>query len=252
MSMKPSTLRLRSRTVTITPEHRPGGTMLYRLAGPSVTGVVSVEPWATDTQAVPDRWAVNLGTGSPLANHRDDLPVIDTVTLYGGGGPLQLSHSGFWARLRIYVKQGGAAMHTSPQLLDAKRTLFAVLKHIGEMHCQHDPQPLLHEAARHNIMRRLARAGHNLLATYRLYAETRDELATRTALVRDLQALSPLRLLHTPPARWHGCVDPDVYLRADDNGDWLTCPACEQPITRLEGGDRLGSLLQAVTGHRCP
>jgi hypothetical protein len=32
-------------------------------------------------------------------------------------------------------------------------------------------------------------------------------------------------------------VNPDVYLRGDDDGDWLVCPVCHEPITMLTGGD---------------
>lgn len=46
-------------------------------------------------------------------------------------------------------------------------------------------------------------------------------------------------------------VDPDVYLDSSDDGDALTCPKCHQPITCLEGGDKLGSLLAEVGAHQC-
>lgn len=60
-----------------------------------------------------------------------------------------------------------------------------------------------------------------------------------------LLASRPDRRVSVPP------VDPDVYLVAHDEGDALTCPSCHEPITWLEGGDLLGSLLAAVTDHRC-
>ncbi|GAA1884100.1 hypothetical protein [Asanoa iriomotensis] len=62
---------------------------------------------------------------------------------------------------------------------------------------------------------------------------------------------SLLRRLDLPTPSQRPAVDPDVYLRADDDGDWLTCPSCHEPITMLTGGDRLGSLLAEVTSHRC-
>ena len=62
---------------------------------------------------------------------------------------------------------------------------------------------------------------------------------------------SLLRRLALPPPPPRPAVDPDVYLRADDDGDWLTCPSCHEPITMLTGGDRLGSLLAEVAAHRC-
>lgn len=45
-------------------------------------------------------------------------------------------------------------------------------------------------------------------------------------------------------------TDPEVYLRADDDGDWLTCPYCHEQITMLAGG-KLGSLIAEITAHRC-
>lgn len=46
-------------------------------------------------------------------------------------------------------------------------------------------------------------------------------------------------------------ANPDVYLESHDEGDAWTCPACLQPITWLEGGDNLGSLLTEITAHQC-
>ncbi len=62
---------------------------------------------------------------------------------------------------------------------------------------------------------------------------------------------SLLRRLGLPTFPQRPTVNPDVYLRADDDGDWLTCPSCHQPITMLTGGDSLGCLLAEVTAHRC-
>jgi hypothetical protein len=46
-------------------------------------------------------------------------------------------------------------------------------------------------------------------------------------------------------------VNPDIYLSSSDDGDALTCPACHQPITWLQGDDKLGSLLAEATAHQC-
>ncbi|MCA2216342.1 hypothetical protein [Jidongwangia harbinensis] len=57
---------------------------------------------------------------------------------------------------------------------------------------------------------------------------------------------SLLRRLNVPaPPR---TVNPDVYLRGDDDGDWLVCLVCHEPITMLAGDDKLGSLMAEVTG----
>lgn len=61
---------------------------------------------------------------------------------------------------------------------------------------------------------------------------------------------SLLRRLGSRPAQ-AAAPNPGVYLRSSDDGDALTCPSCHQPITVLDGGDRLGSLLAEVTAHQC-
>ncbi len=61
------------------------------------------------------------------------------------------------------------------------------------------------------------------------------------SLLRRLDLVAP----SAPP------VNPDVYLASSDDGDALTCPECHQPITWLQGDDKLGSLLAEVTAHHC-
>lgn len=62
---------------------------------------------------------------------------------------------------------------------------------------------------------------------------------------------SMLRRLHVAAPKPAPQVNPDVYLASSDEGDALTCPACHQPITWLDGGDKLGSLLTEITADHC-
>jgi hypothetical protein len=238
-------------TITVDQQIRDDGAVAYLVSGKHFNGLILVEPWVTGDQAVPDpRWAVTLGEGHLLADRRTSLPVVRGTTVYGGAGPVDFTDPRWAAHFRLYRKAHTAT--TTRQRSAGEYDLAAVMVVIAQLHQQLDHRPLLVAAAKATAGRRLRDCAHSLHSTYRLYAECRDDLRRETVLAAELQQLSPLPLLD--PAshdRWHGCVDPDVYLHADDDGDWLTCPSCDRHITRLDGGDRLGSLLNEVAAHHC-
>lgn len=238
-------------TITVDQQIRDHGAVAYLVSGKHFDGLILVEPWVTDDQAVPAaRWAVNLGEGHLFADRRTSLPVVRGTTVYGGAGPVDFTNPRWVARFRLYRKANTTA--TVRQQAAGECDLDAVMEVIAQLHQQLDHLPLLLAAAKATAGRRLRDCAHSLHFTYQLYAEYRENLRRETALAAQLQQLSPLPLLDQAQAdRWHGCVDPDVYLHADDDGDWLTCPSCDRHITRLDGGDRLGSLLNDVAAHRC-
>jgi hypothetical protein len=44
---------------------------------------------------------------------------------------------------------------------------------------------------------------------------------------------------------------PDAYVNADDGYRWLHCTTCDQPLTEVDGGAPLATLVAAAISHTC-
>lgn len=247
--------------ITVTEHVRPCGAVAYRVAGPRVRGTFTFRPDVRDEQAVPDRIVVQAGDAEDqlLAHLATDLPVVDGITLIGGGDRINLDTDDRPHRLRLrFVPATTAAPHPSAARLDAaRRYAMAVVTVLADRFRRLDRPALMRAAAVRTAGRRLARwVHHQVLPGWYLLAETGEELAAAYPLVDELQRLSVLPLLPTaaacPCAGRLPCADPETYVSADDAGDWLTCPRCHQPTVMIAPGDSLAALLSAHAAHACP
>jgi hypothetical protein len=131
--------------------------------------------------------------------------------------------------------------------------VHAILAVLVELYQSQDRAPLMLAAARQTALQRLRVCAHrSLIPHWRIQQDAHRELTEAQRLAEQLQALSPLPLLHSPsPCRRRVHADPDVYVSADDDGDWLTCPRCDTPTVLISPGAGLGGLLHAHAQHRC-
>ncbi|WP_432983157.1 hypothetical protein [Dactylosporangium sp. CA-233914] len=236
--------------------YRPAGVVAYRLAAPRVRGTIVVTPHVTDEEPVPRDLVVRFGDGDhPLATHRDDLPVVDGITVYGGGY-CNPHHPDAQPNLVLRAAATvGGALRPAALPVPAHRYLLAVLDGVLQRHRQLDLDALAMAAARASAAARLRRHTHGtILPAARLLAEITAECTAAHELASQLQELSPLRLL-PEPAPQRCCrlpaVDPETLVTATDDGDWLTCTGCATRTVLIEPGMSLVGLLQAHATHRC-
>jgi hypothetical protein len=224
----------------------------YRLSSTRMSGTVVFAPHVRDDQPVPDRVAIRFGDGEHLlATHLSDPPTVDGVTLIGGGDRIDLDEPGWTRRVRVAPRDPAACRgHQADSVIGYA---LQVCLHLAARYRTLDLAQLALAAARTSADRRLRRWAHrHILPTSRLLAEYHDDFAMAWPLAEQLQQLSPLRLL---PVTSHPCrcrTARDPYISTDDDGDWLTCPACDQPTVMIRPGDRLADLLAEHAKHHCP
>lgn len=241
--------------IRVTEQVRPTGAVAYQITGPDPHGSIVLKPDVADDQAVPDRLVVQLGDGEHLlATHLSDLPTVHGVPLIGGGHDIDLDDPCWPHRLRIRPLHATDPTE-STGLTAAVGCVVAVCGLLAERYRRLDTAALMSAAARSTAAARLRRVVHQrILPLRRLLVEARADLAAAWSLAEALQQLSPLALLDQP-AEWAGRlpgVDPETYISADDDGDWLTCPRCQQPTVMIAPGDSLAGLLTAHAAHTCP
>ncbi|MFI5496628.1 hypothetical protein [Actinoplanes sp. NPDC051859] len=251
--MSTHTFELLNGTVTAAATIRRSGTVIYRLAG-RATGSVAFLPDVLDDQPIPDRLIIRCGDGDHLfAARLRDLPNFGEATLIGGGDGIDLAQPNWFQQLWFQPHPGATPAYRSAAAIAYARVVIqALAAHYRTL----NRAPLMLAAARRTADRRLARTFHTQIRpANRMFTEDRAALSAMWATADGLQQLSPLRLLPSSPARDCGATisaDPDVYVTSDDDGDWLTCPACDQPTVTITAGAALGGLLAAHADHACP
>ncbi|KAB1943414.1 hypothetical protein F8271_09980 [Micromonospora sp. ALFpr18c] len=241
--------------VPVTEQRRPGGVIAYRVSAAELFGTVVFKPDVLDQQLVPDRVIVQLGDGEHvLATHVTNLLVVRGITLVGGGDAIDLDTTSWPLRLRLTplkaadrATAGGAA---------AVRRAVALCQLLASRYRSLDRLALMRAAAQHTAGPRLKRWVHQqILIPPQMHSGTGEELAAAYRFAEALQQWSPLPLLPTPPACACAgalpCVSPDTYVTADDEGDWLTCPTCDQKTVMVTPGTSVGALLGDHAAHTC-
>ncbi|GIE90496.1 hypothetical protein [Actinoplanes regularis] len=228
---------------------RDSGAVAYQLTG-VMRGTIVFFPHVRDHEAIPGRVAIRFGDGDHLlATHLQNLPTIGDLALIGGGSHLNLDAPGWTRQLILKTQDPGREAESVAAIGYAEQ----VCQWLADRYRQLDRDKLRLAAARRTANQRLARCVHQrILSNLAERAEYDRELTADWTLAEQLQRLSPLRLLPTPvrPCRCYAFAD--VYVSSDDDGDWLTCPACDKPTVMIRTGDGLGGLLTQHTEHRCP
>ncbi|MFK3983081.1 hypothetical protein ACI2K4_22225 [Micromonospora sp. NPDC050397] len=246
--------------VTVTADVRTTGVVCYQVTGPHLRGSIAFKPDVRDDQAVPDRIIIQLGDGDHLfAHYQDDLPVVHGITARGGAvvnldDPTWQHHLDL-LRVPDQTKRNRPA--TTAKLPErSRRYLLTVISTLADSYRRLDVKELMHAAARTTANARLKRWTHGqILLNHHLLTEVRKDLTAAYSLADQLQALSPLKLHPTTAAS--RCPEslpfahPDTYISADDDGDWLTCHACDTPTVMITPGDGLAGLLSAHAAHDC-
>jgi hypothetical protein len=251
-----STFTILGGLVAVTQNVRAGGCVTYRISGGHARGTVTFVPHVRDDQPVPDRMVVRFGAGEHLlATRLDDLPVVAGVTLIGGADGVDLDEPGWTQALILSPRDPGSC--PAPALAAAVRSARTVCRKLASWYRRLDRDALMLAAAKRSAGPRLARCLHQrILPGLVVRDEDLQELAAAQRLAGTLQQLSPLRLLPGTPIQAGrpeiGGIDPDIYISSDDDGDWLTCPACEGPTVMIRPGAKMGGLLAEHAEHRCP
>lgn len=234
---------------------RSGGTVAYRFEGATASGTITFAPDIRDDQPIPDRLVIRFGDGDHLfAAQLHDLPIVQGVTLIGGGDRINLDLPG-WTRQIILSPRDPDACPASDAAAVA-RYAHTICEELAVRYEHLNGGALLLAAAKRTASRRLARCLHQqILPGLALVTEEHPKLVAAQRLAARLQQLSPLPLLATSapaPAPVTVPAEADVYVSSDDDGDWLTCPICDRPTVMITPGASLGGLLAAHTEHRCP
>ncbi|MEU8331683.1 hypothetical protein [Micromonospora sp. NPDC048839] len=242
-------------SVRVTEERRPSGVVAYRVSGVELYGTVLFKPDVLDQQLVPDRIIVQLGDGEHLlATHLTNLLVVRGITLVGGGDAIDLDTTSWPLRLRLALLK--AADRATAGGAAAARRAVALCQVLAARYRRLDRLALMRAAARHTAGARLKRWVHQqILVPHQMNCGTSEELAAAYPIAEALQQWSPLPLLPTPPACACAgalpCVSPDTYVTADDEGDWLTCPTCDQKTVMVTPGASVAGLLGDHAAHTC-
>ncbi|WP_306211082.1 hypothetical protein [Actinoplanes sp. RD1] len=225
------------------------GTVTYRLDGVHMHGTITFTPHLRAGQAVPDRLVIRCGAGQHLlADRLHDLPVVNGVTLVGGADQLDLTDHNWAERLQLTPRDAVSSVLAVQAVWYARE----VCRHLAAHYRRLDIPSLHAAAARHSAGRRLADCVHQQIRpAHALWTEVGGELAAAQQLAAELQHLSALRLLPTPTCSRAEALD-GVYISSDDDGDWLTCPRCDQPTAPITPGAGLTGLLAWHAEHRCP
>jgi hypothetical protein len=246
--------------LTVATDVRSTGVVCYRVTGPHLHGSIAFKPNVLDDQAVPDRIIIQLGDGDHLvADYQDDLPVVHGITAKGGA-VVDLDDPTWQHRLDL-LRVGDRAKRNRPATTvelpeRSRRYLLAVIGTLADSYRRLDTKELMRAAARLTANARLKRCVHGqILLNHHLLTEVRRDLATAYSLADQLQALSPLNL--QPTSAVPRCspslpfAHPGTYISADDDGDWLTCHACDTRTVMIAPGDELAGLLTAHAAHTC-
>ncbi|RKR88313.1 hypothetical protein BDK92_2624 [Micromonospora pisi] len=246
--------------VTVASDVRATGVVCYQVTGPHLRGSIAFKPGILDDQAIPEQIIIQLGDGDHLfADYQDDLPVVHGITAKGGA-VVHLDDPTWQHRLdllRVPDRAKGTRPETTAELPDrSRRYLLTVISTLADSYRRLDVKELMHAAARTTANARLKRWTHGqILLDHRLLTEVRRDLTAAYSLADQLQALSPIKLPSTSAAsRCPGRLPfahPDTYISADDDGDWLTCPACDTRTVMIRSGDGLAGLLSAHAAHDC-
>ncbi|WP_328654434.1 hypothetical protein OG598_11740 [Micromonospora sp. NBC_00330] len=235
----------------MTEERRPGGVVAYRVSAAELFGTIVLKPDVLDQQLVPDRVIMQLGDGEHvLATHVTNLLVVRGVTLVGGGDAIDLDTTSWPLRLRLAplkaadrATAGGAA---------AVRRAVALCQLLASRYRRLDRLALMRDTAGPRLKRWVHQ---QILIPHQMHCDTSEELAAAYPIAEALQQWSPLPLLPTPPACACAgelpCVSPDTYVTADDEGDWLTCPTCDQKTVMVTPGTSVAGLLAEHAAHTC-
>ena len=248
-----STFEILHGSLTARQTVRSGGTVAYRLDGATASGTITFAPDVRDDQPIPNRLVIRFGDGDHLlATHLHDLPIVHGVTLIGGGDRINLDLPGWTRQLILSPRDPDTC--PAPEAAAVARYAHTICVELAVRYRQLDRDALLLAAAKRTAGRRLARCLHQqILPGLALLAEEHQQLATAHQLAGRLQQLSPLRLLPTSrPSRVTVPAEAHVYISSDDDGDWLTCPACTRPTVMITSGASLGGLLSDHAEHRCP
>jgi hypothetical protein len=232
---------------------RSGGTVAYRLEGATASGTITFAPDVRDDQPIPNRLVIQFGDGEHLlATQLHDLPIVHDATLIGGGDRINLDLPG-WTRQLILSPHDPETCPAADTAAIA-RYAHTICVELAVRYRQLDRDALMIAAAKRTAGRRLARCLHQqILPGLALRADEERQLTAAQRLADRLQQLSPLRLLPTSrPGQVTVPAEADVYVSSDDDGDWLTCPACTRPTVMITSGASLGGLLADHAEHRCP
>lgn len=248
-----STFQILNGKLTVRQTVRSGGTVAYRLEGATASGTITFAPDIRDELPIPTRLVIRFGDGDHLlATHLHDLPIVHDVTLIGGGDRINLDRPG-WTR-QLILKPRDPDTCPAPDAAAIARYAHTICVELAVRYRQLDRDALMLAAAKRTAGPRLARCLHQqILPGLALRADEERQLAAAQQLADQLQQLSPLRLLPVGrPGRVTVPADADIYISSDDDGDWLTCPACTRPTVMITSGASLGRLLADHAEHRCP